>query len=295
MKKILIPVDFSACSLNAIHYAIQLYRNEALELLLFNAYPLAQGLDIPEHYLHMKREDWEKQATAEFEEIKAKIEAAALKSDLTFSYILAPGSFVPELIYSAQQEKVDGIVMGTEGAQGLKKLIEGTHTSKVVTHVDCPVMVVPENYRFRGLHTLVYATDYHDQDVEALKQVVELARSSHARLLVLHIEPNPGSIRAVENLSWFEERIRPELDYELMYFEWLDEPNVQEALDNYLWDEQADMLVMLMKNRSWMDRVFYPSQTKAMTFRTQIPLWTFSLKALKSRKATSVKLQASNG
>jgi nucleotide-binding universal stress UspA family protein len=52
------------------------------------------------------------------------------------------GSVVQAITDYATGEKIDLIVMGTRGMGGFKKMLVGSVSSGVVTHADCPVLVV---------------------------------------------------------------------------------------------------------------------------------------------------------
>ncbi len=46
------------------------------------------------------------------------------------------------IIDYAKQEKVDHIVVGTAGNQGLKRLALGSVADKIIAKIDCPVTVI---------------------------------------------------------------------------------------------------------------------------------------------------------
>ena len=56
--------------------------------------------------------------------------------------LLEASSTVQALIEFATREKVDLIVVGTRGITGFKKLILGSVSSGLVSHSECPVLVV---------------------------------------------------------------------------------------------------------------------------------------------------------
>ena len=280
MKKILIPVDFSACSLNAVRYAIHLHPKEPIHLQLLHAYPLAQGLDIPDHYLEQKRESWEQDALVQYEMLKRQVAPLTLHTHVLFSLILAPGGLTPEIINTAEREASDIVIMGTQGAHGLQKFFAGSHTSQIISRVSCPVLVVPEHYNYQEIHTIVYATDCQPQDIEALKEVVALAEPTQARIVVLHIETRFNPLKALEHFQWYQERIKSEISYKAMTYDWLEGRNIQKALERYLGESQADLIVMLTQNRPWIDQLFHQSHTKEMAEQTTVPLWAFSAKAM---------------
>jgi len=56
--------------------------------------------------------------------------------------LIEAGSTVQALVELAASEKVDMIIVGTRGMTGFKKLILGSVSSGLVSHSECPVLVV---------------------------------------------------------------------------------------------------------------------------------------------------------
>lgn len=56
--------------------------------------------------------------------------------------LLQAGSVVQAIVEFAANEKCDLIVVGTRGMTGFKKLILGSVSSGIVSHAQCPVLVV---------------------------------------------------------------------------------------------------------------------------------------------------------
>ena len=46
------------------------------------------------------------------------------------------------LLYYAERENIDLIIVGTRGRSGFKRLFLGSISSGIVTHAHCPVIVV---------------------------------------------------------------------------------------------------------------------------------------------------------
>ena len=57
---------------------------------------------------------------------------------------IVPGLPATQVVYLAKKEKVDLIVMGTQGLSGLKRLMIGSGVDKVMRASPVPVLAVPE-------------------------------------------------------------------------------------------------------------------------------------------------------
>jgi len=66
-----------------------------------------------------------------------------IKVKLKTEVILASTPMVAaELVDYARNENIDLIVVGTRGRSGIKKILLGSTASGIVTHANCPVMIV---------------------------------------------------------------------------------------------------------------------------------------------------------
>lgn len=137
--KILVAVDGSPISTNAVKFAIQLARefSEPPELTLFHADPpllnavaVKLGAEGLKHY----HDDNAKFAT--------KAARAALnRAHIPFEEKQMVAEPAEAIVRYAKRGKFDLIVMGSRGRSALSGLLLGSVTSKVIAHCDIPVMI----------------------------------------------------------------------------------------------------------------------------------------------------------
>jgi nucleotide-binding universal stress UspA family protein len=144
-KNILVPVDGSDFSIRALKYAIPIMKGFNSNLIALHIVPSSIRYDFFMNkkdnetnssvnqilqFAYIEAQDW-------FEDIKEKM-AVEFKTDV----IIAEESVVKEIIQYSEQEKIDLIIIGTQGRTGLKKLFLGSVASGVLTFAHCPVLVV---------------------------------------------------------------------------------------------------------------------------------------------------------
>jgi nucleotide-binding universal stress UspA family protein len=143
--KILVPTDGSQLSDRALREAGQLARITGATLTLFYAAPayrmpvstfdgmLAQNVVTPERYRRSMRAH-----------AKRLLDAAARKASGTVTRRVCEFSDQPyeAIIAAAKKNHCDLIVMASHGWRGLKGLLLGSETHKVLTHSRVPVLVV---------------------------------------------------------------------------------------------------------------------------------------------------------
>jgi nucleotide-binding universal stress UspA family protein len=143
VKRILVPVDFSDCSVFALRYAANLARQVDANLMLLH---VASSLIAPPEMEYVEldlkkfRAEVEKHASARLAALAKKEIAATIHA----SPLVRHGTPWEEITRMAKDRKADLIVIGTHGHTGLKHMVLGSTAEKVVRHADCPVLVVRE-------------------------------------------------------------------------------------------------------------------------------------------------------
>lgn len=144
IKKILVAIDFSKLSYEALDYGIALaqdvgarlsvlYVVEPMEFTgvdVLGGTPIATQSIVDEHL---------KQARRELERVKTR-KLAGLAGASTAVRMGRPAE---EIVAAGGKGKANLIVLGTHGRSGLSHLLMGSVSERVVRHALCPVLVVP--------------------------------------------------------------------------------------------------------------------------------------------------------
>jgi nucleotide-binding universal stress UspA family protein len=137
-EKILVPLDGSPNSDLALNQAINLARACASKLYL-----LTVILQSPEYFYDLPALE-EKQGT-EARELLERAGRQAEKEQISFELLIHSGEQPYEfIVQEARDKKIDLIVMGSHGRTGLKRMLMGSVTAKVIGHAPCAVMVIPQ-------------------------------------------------------------------------------------------------------------------------------------------------------
>jgi nucleotide-binding universal stress UspA family protein len=142
IRTILVPTDFSQCSLAGTEYAAFLAKNLHATLRLFHAiYPYT-------NYVFVDRAGVRLSGLAEAMTETARQEMDALKQmdflrDLPVQTEIRPGYAVDEICAAAGDPDIDLIVTSTHGRTGLKHVLIGSVAEHVARYAERPVLVVP--------------------------------------------------------------------------------------------------------------------------------------------------------
>ncbi|HEY0031023.1 MAG TPA: universal stress protein [Bacteroidia bacterium] len=277
MKTILVPLDFSENSKNAMDYAILLANKLKMKLLLFHAYHVSVEEVISDSYKIIRNKEINHTPQEVEKELKVWQEAI-LKSetDLQCDAVFREGDLSEEIARIMEEQEIEFIVMGTKGVSGLKEIFIGSNTAKVIRKVSCPVVAVPEGYQSGEIRKIVFATDYHDSDVVSIRFIVDLAKLFNAEVLVVHMadgELNPkfeGDL-----LRYFQEQVEQSTTYDKLKFYLQYGKDVYKSFSEFIIEQDADLLAISAKERKLGTSLFNRGVTKKFVEHLKIPVFAF--------------------
>ncbi|TAL63289.1 MAG: universal stress protein [Bacteroidetes bacterium] len=187
-KSILVPTDFSDCSAAAYSYAALLAEKSDATIYLLHV------LDIPSPSLSANGNKETRMDTHFMMEMMqlTKARMGKIRNGKTFKgadveEIIELGS-VPEMILKAAQKyKIDMIVMGTHGRNGLQEKFIGTNAEKIVRNAGIPVLSVKHAMKNPKLDTILFAADFSKETEEILPAVSHIAKLLKAKLVLAKI------------------------------------------------------------------------------------------------------------
>jgi len=141
IKKILCATDFSESSLNSLSYAVDLAKRYGAKLYLIHViYDVVKTSSwyVPHVSLDEMYKDMTKDAKAQLE--KTFIDEMRGFKDI--EHVVLTGNPYQEISRFAEENKIDLIVIGTQGKTGLDRMLFGSTAEQVVRHAPCPVITV---------------------------------------------------------------------------------------------------------------------------------------------------------
>jgi len=138
LERILVPVDFSDCSLDALQYAVVVAQQAQASLMLLHVLePVSYGLDFDLGHFRSRedvRESWTKRLE--------KLAATHQHPHMPIEYRLRGGFPSDSILDAAKTLPCDLIVMGTHGRRGISHTISGSVAEAVLRKAHCPVIAV---------------------------------------------------------------------------------------------------------------------------------------------------------
>ncbi len=145
-RKILVPIDFSECSLAGLNYAKALARHFGSTLVLLNSVAPQYYVTSDEYArydLPLLMEQLEQTSREQMRDLVRHTDWKGIKVESSLQ-IGHPGQ---QICARAEEQAADVIVTATHGRTGLKHVLLGSTAEYVVRHASCPVFVVPSHDR----------------------------------------------------------------------------------------------------------------------------------------------------
>jgi nucleotide-binding universal stress UspA family protein len=272
MRKVLIPTDFSNNAMNAIKYAMELFKYDRTDFYIMHAYgddlySSSTGADRTE--LNLAKEEALKQSNAQLQEVIKKMKEIAPNPRHKYFPVSVFGALVDEANEIAELENADVIVMGTKGKTDDRNITFGSNTIQVIKYVKCPVLAVPAGYTDIQPANILFATDYMlPYQRRELKLMSTIAQNFAARLKVLHISKfDELSFRQHDNKAFLEycmEQIKPE------YLK-LPGDDITKVINDAVGNYEIDLLVMINSRHSFLEDVLHTSKVEKIGLQIKIP------------------------
>lgn len=150
LDRILVPVDFSDCSLDALEYAAVVAKQTKASISLLHVLePVSYGLDFT-LTIPGSRERKKEAAADRLASVVTALETLDVKSE----YVIRGGLPNDSILEVARTMPVDMIVMGTHGRRGLSHALYGSVAESVLRNSCCPVLTV-RSPKFKSGHRRV--------------------------------------------------------------------------------------------------------------------------------------------
>lgn len=272
MKKVLLPTDFSKNAYNAIRYALRLFKDEECAFYLLHTYtPPIYHTDyiLPSPAQIGLGDIYQTESMAQLEKVRGQIIKEFKNPKHSFITHATFNTLVDEVVRTTKNEKIDLVVMGTQGATGAKEILFGTHTVHVLKKSVCPVVVIPPNFEYEVPKEILFPTDYEvDYGEEQLKELFHIAKQHLARVNVLHVSRG-YDLSELQLTS--KNRIDGLLGAITHIFHDMPDQEIMEAINSFQLKTKINLLVMIQNKHTFLERLFISPVINQIGFHVTVP------------------------
>ena len=256
MTTVIVPVDFSATSLHAARYAAQLLVGHyGVTMLLYHSYSKPADAGTSEDDLNALRVEL-------MQDYIVKIEILAHHED----------DFVDGLERAARHRRADLVIMGITGRSALAQVFFGSNTLKMAERKACPVLIVPESAPFTPIENVMLTSDFkntHNSTPSA--PIKDFLSVFNPKLHVVNVDKDhyisltDNYEREKQELKQMFAEYKPEFYFMRLF-------DVDEALNLFAEKMSIDLIIVIQKNHSFIEKLLKGSRTKTLTYHSKVPI-----------------------
>src|SRR5476651_823662 len=192
MKNILVLTDFSIRAGYAAEFAMHLaIKNKARLLLCHALEPFSTNNDAEANWVVADDQVAEKdEAMMDLKETGRSMLKSVVADESwrpNIQYIVNYGNVCDVAKKVISDNNVDIVVIGSHPSNALTRILSGSHVYSLIDKLGCPVLLIPESLRYKGVQTIAYATDLTFNNNKVIKYLVRVAKPFQAAISVNHI------------------------------------------------------------------------------------------------------------
>lgn len=262
--KILVPTDFSANAMNALAFAKQIAKKEGSSITLFYAFYAVYDFAAQATEIIAQIEDDAKKAMK-------KLVKEGTDEGLTIDYKIQHGSIATAVTSYAYQNDYQLIVMGTQGASGIKKALMGSNTGHVIKESMVPVLAVPASASLPNEEKIGVALELKKEPEACLTKLFRITEAMQLPYDFFHVGEALSFDQQIEfkGLEAYLKEKQPDKSFE---FNLITAKSLQIGIQEYLRKNKHVLLVMFSKQKSFFEYLFNKSDSLEMAYHTHVPL-----------------------
>lgn len=250
MKKILVPIDFSTGSINALDYAIQIANVieadvRIVHVMTNKSYPvfLIERFEgkVNETVLYECLDDLVREKESTYRVQGGKID-----------YKVRTGNVVKEIANQGKYDDATMIVVGTHGVSGFEDNWIGSNSYRLVSHSSRPVLTIRNEVKYSGLKRIILPIDITQGSRLKVPSATGLAKAFGSDVFVVGLrESNYEFIfnRVRTTCKQVQKYIENQIDREVVT-DMLSGKGIVEKLIEYSKQNSGDLIVINLMHSS---------------------------------------------
>ena len=257
MRHIIVPVDLSRNSKEALNYASHIAHAAGIGITVVFGYSL---LEKAIRYTAKKGEvdkDPDKWIQKRIHKIQQK------RPDLKVQYKIIKGDILDSIKRLVDIYDVDLVVMGCQGKDENEETYLGTTAGAMVKTTNIPVLLVPPRFKFHGIHKIVFAVKNTSvRYMGTLEPIIDIKQLFKPLIQLLHLGNEPEEL--------------PEQSFSILQIindiTRYGNENFNESINEYLDQHHADMVCVIRRKRGFLEKTLGPTSTPAAKFNLDVPI-----------------------
>ena len=263
MKSIIVPLDFTEASETVAKFAVDIAKGNDAKILFCYAHNVIYApsavsqmstiaaANIPNLVTQQKLME------QQLEEFTQKIEGL---TQLSFENKVAIGS--QEMVVSdlIDERKADLVVMGTHNQTLTEKFFLGSVDDKISRSASCPVLLIPDKYKFTSMQHIGLALDDDwSENIIELDPLLSVLEIYGSKLEIIHISDTAEELQGKEQFLKTIQKFMKGVD---VHSQVVKDEDVKTGLLRFVREQSIHMLALVHREHGFFERVFNPGSVK---------------------------------
>lgn len=280
MKKVLVPVDFSEESMNALRFAVDLTAKSGGEIGLLHIIAMPVLQDSPRMPVERYRGPLiDKMKTAAHFKFLQLIQEHNRENVRISTDVLVNNHIHQTIAKHAEKHNFDTVIMGTRGASGIREWIIGSNTEKLVRTCPVPVLAVKKYTPGLRVKNIVFPNMLDTEHQEDLVTKIKVLQNFfQAELHIVWINTPAVSKPDADVRQRLKEFARRYMlkDYTIHVFNFTDE---ETGILEFTRQINGDLIAMGTRGLKGIAHLLLGSVAEDLVNHVQYPVWTYCTKA----------------
>lgn len=191
------------------------------------------------------------------------------KNLIDIKNITVNGFALDTIVETTKNQKSDLVVMGIKNSGKVGEMVFGSVASDAAGKISCPLLIIPDGISFTIPKKIVFAYDNNPISIASLNFLKDITSIFKSELYILNIIDLKSKIKDGA-ISKIEEQFAG-LKHKLYVVE-NDLGDIVDEINKFSDKKSIDLVVMVARKHSFLNKLFHERKTKKMAFHTQIPL-----------------------
>lgn len=287
IKNILVPTDFTQSSVYALQAAIKFAKKISGQIYLFHQIDLPKGWD----NMTEEEKDTFPDARKKEQEMQENFDKLMKEKKYAITHIhpiYSAGDFLTDAADLAKDYEIDLVVMGSDGADGMKEWLFGTNAQKMTNKVDVPVLVVKHDIGEFELKQVVFASEFKEDAKEPFIQLIDLLRNFGSHIHLLYVAPVEDFVvdeKILARMKEFED-----LCWALpCYVHGRAEQTVELGIKFFMANARAELLCLVHHSKNPIEKLFKGSVSEKLINHLECPVLSLPAKRKELEGKSQIK------
>ncbi|MEO6303353.1 MAG: universal stress protein [Bacteroidia bacterium] len=262
MKTIIAATDFSPSSVNACRYAAFLAEKLQCKLTLFNLFEAP----IIHSNVGLYGITYSSQKTSSHQKTKKLMEQLQKQfPKIKIDYFTTFGGMKAEVENFTKAHQVEAAVMGLAAKDKISKFLYGSTGVNIAGKIECPVIIVPSNYKTHRLSKVLLTVDNSEKlQRSSLSDFRKFILHAKSRVKILHVRTEDEFPSSAMNTIKITDKNQS--------IETINAKDIQSGVRKFCALESIDLVSIISKKHSAFYNLFFESNTKKVAFAAKVPV-----------------------